>query len=232
MALNLPDTGGSGENRMPHLKYDARAGRIFRVDRSDASGQWVNDNVEITANFQAVIDLENIETGWLNFPTAAAPDIKTVKMGQPLPDRPSTKHRGGFRVVMLLGRQSGGDVREMAANAKVSTDGMDELHTAYMAAPERAQGLLPVIKLGGVKTITTSGVKDGQKVSSTNYQPVWAIVKWVPRPPELPLGGVQPEAAAAAPAAATPPTEARSAPPPPPAPAPAQQQLATVDDDF
>jgi hypothetical protein len=128
--LGLPQTGGDGANRTPIIKYDARAGRIFRVDRSNESGSWETEQVEITNGFQAIMDLENIETGWLSFPAGGAPDIKTVKIGTPMPERPSDKHKSGFRILMKLGKSSGGDVREMAANAQVSIKGMDALYRA------------------------------------------------------------------------------------------------------
>jgi hypothetical protein len=200
------------------------------VDRSDASGSWESAAVEVTPVFQAIFDLENIETGWLHFPTGGAPDIRTVKIGSALPDRPSEKHRTGFRVLMLLGQQSGGDVREMAANAAVAIKGMDLLHDAYMASPDMKSGMLPVVRLSGTLPITTSGKANGQPVSSTNYQPVWQIVKWVPRPQQL-MPGYDPQKEAAAPpqqAAAAPPAQAAPPPPPPVE----QRQLASVDDDF
>ena len=228
MALNLPSSADVG-HRMAIIKYDARAGRIFRVDRSDDTGRWENNPVEITSVLQAVMDLENIETGWLNFPTGGAPDIRTAKLGAALPDRPSDKHKTGFRVVMLLGRQSGGDVREMASNSAVSIKGMDLLHDAYSAAPDSKLGLLPVVKLAGTLAVTTQGKANGQPVSSTNYQPVWQIVKWVPRPPELQPGYVAPTAQQQTAQAAPPPP----APPPPPPPAPEPvRELASVNDDF
>lgn len=188
MGLGLP-TGGDATNRTAVLKYDGRAGRLFRVDRSNESGQWETNNVEVTNGFQAIFDLENVETGWLHFPTGAAPDIRTVKIGTPLPDRPSDKHRAGFRVLMKLGKSSGGDVREMASNAQVSIKGMDALYDAYTAGVKDNPGKIPVVQLGSTTPITTKG-KDanGREVSSTNYQPNWEIVKWVDRPAEL-IGG-------------------------------------------
>jgi hypothetical protein len=212
---------------MPIVKYDARAGRIQRVDRSDDSGRWESNPVEITNVFQAVIDIENIETGWLHFPTGAAPSIQTVRWDKPLPDRPTEKHRTGYRVVMVLGKQAGGGVREMAANAAVAIKGMDLLHDAYLAQRGAHPGELPVIKLENTIPVTTGGQKDGQKVSSTNYQPVWSIVGWRPRPPELPADGVHtPQETAQQPAPPPPPEP----PPPPPPPPPAA--LASVEDDF
>lgn len=187
--LGLPQTGGDGANRTPIIKYDARAGRIFRVDRSNESGSWETEQVEITNGFQAIMDLENIETGWLSFPAGGAPDIKTVKIGTPMPERPSDKHKSGFRILMKLGKSSGGDVREMAANAQVSIKGMDALYDAYLAGAAENPGKLPVVVLEKTTGITTSG-KDasGKPQSSTNYQPVWSISKWVDRPAEL-VGG-------------------------------------------
>ena len=62
MALGLPQSGGG--NRVPIIKYDARAGRIFRVDRTqNAGGQYDSATVEITPNFQAVFDLANDRAG-------------------------------------------------------------------------------------------------------------------------------------------------------------------------
>lgn len=215
MALGLP-SGGSAEDRTPIIKYDARAGRIFRVDRTQDGGGWKNNNVEITPVFQAVMDLERIELGWLHFPSGAAPSIVVAPFGEPMPAKPSDQHRSGFRVNMLLGQQSGGDVREMAANAQVAIKAMDALHDAYMAGRAANPGKLPVVRLAGTTSVTTTGKgENGQPVSSTNYQPVWEIVKWVERPALL--GG-----AGAAQASAP------EAPPPPPQPALA----GAVGDDF
>lgn len=185
MGLGLPMNSGGGD-RTPIIKYDGRAGRIHRIDRSNASGQWETNEVEITKDFQAIMDLENIETGWLNFPAGGAPDIQTVKIGTPLPARPSDKHKSGFRILMKLGKSCGGDLREMAANAQVSIKGMDALYDAYLAGVQDNAGKLPVVKLGDTVSVKSSG-KDaqGKPQSSTNYQPVWKIMAWVDRPAVL-----------------------------------------------
>lgn len=190
--------------------------------------------------FQAVIDLENVETGWLHFPTGGAPDIRVVKDGNAMPDRPSDKHRQGFRVHMLLGKQSGGDVREMASNARSTIAGMNALDDQWKAGRGANPGCLPVIKLAGVKAVQSQGKANGQAVTSTNYEPVFEIIKWVPRPAELSsaaiaqlIGGQPPQPQPTA----TPPQPMQQVAPPPqpmqPAPMPAPQpQLATVEDDF
>jgi hypothetical protein len=190
MALNLPDRG-SGEDRTPIVKYDARAGRLFRVDRTQADGSWESETVEITPVFQAVMDLEHIELGWLYFPTNGAPEIEVAPYGQPLPAKPAGgKARPGFRVHMKLGKTCGGDIREMAANAQVSIKGMDKLHDAYLKDAPAHPGQLPVVKLGTTVAVASQGKgADGKPVVSQNYEPCWEIIGWVPRPVELVLGG-------------------------------------------
>lgn len=188
MALNLPERG-SGEDRTPIVKYDARAGRLFRVDRTQADGSWESNTVEITPVFQAIMDLERIELGWLHFPTNGAPEIDVKPYGQPLPAKPSDRHRPGFRVHMKLGKTCGGDIREMAANAQVSIKGMDALHDAYLKEKGAHPGQLPVVKLAATVAVVSSGKGlDGKPVSSQNYQPVWEIVGWVNTPADL-VGG-------------------------------------------
>ena len=196
MALNLPARGG-GEDRTPIVKYDARAGRLFRVDRTQSDGSWDTNTVEITPVFQAVMDLEYIELGWLYFPTNGAPEINVrpypeTNGGKNLPDKPSDKARAGYRLHMKLGKQAGGDVREMAANAAVSIAGMDALHDEYLKGAKDHPGELPVVALEKTIPVTTSGKgTDGKAVSSQNYQPVWSIRGWVKRPPELLPPGVK-----------------------------------------
>jgi hypothetical protein len=192
MALNLPQRG-AGEDRTPIIKYDARAGRLFRVDRTQADGSWESNTVEITPVFQAVMDLEHIELGWLYFPTNGAPEIDVAPYGKPIPPKPSDKHRPGFRVHMKLGKQAGGDIREMAANAQVSIQGMDALHDAYLKDAPAHAGQLPVVRLEKTAAVVTTGKgADGKPVSSQNYQPVWAIVGWAARPADLLAPGQAP----------------------------------------
>ena len=51
LGFNL-GSGGGGGDFLPIIKYDARAGRLFRVDREDG----VSTSVDITRNFKAVFD--------------------------------------------------------------------------------------------------------------------------------------------------------------------------------
>lgn len=164
---------------VPICKYDARAGRFFRIDRADG----INTPADITANFVAVIDLENVEAGFMNFDTGGAPDFVLVPLGEQMPQQPSPKHRQGVRLMLKLGRDCGGDtpVREIASVAKAALRGFDELHTTYQTGVKQNPGKLPVVKLKTTIPITSGS--GAQK--STNYQPVFEIVQWVPRPQDL-----------------------------------------------
>lgn len=199
MALGLNTEAGGGDFT-PVAKYDARAGRFFRIDRTqDSAGNWQTDDVDITTGFQAVMDLENIQIGWVLFAAGLAPSWSTVPLGQPLPPKPSELHKQCFKLNMKLGKSSGGDVREFASQAKAVIGAVDALHTAYEAGKKANAGKLPVVAMTGTTAIKTTG--KGQ--TSTNYAPVFEIKSWVDRPAEL--------SADAAPAQVSPP------PPPPPA---------------
>ena len=219
MALGL-NTSTSGADFIPHMRYDARAGRLFRADRAQGSdGRWETTMLDITVPPpQFLMDLAQIEVGWLSY-TGGAPDLRMVAFGTPLPPQPSKDHRQGFRVRVYAPKLLNG-LREFASSAKVVIAAMDALHSAYEAAPEHAQGLLPVVSLSGTAPVSSKTPQG----TTTNYAPVFRIEKWVPRPADLPIGAL-PGAAApavpapmpspAAPAAPVPPPASRPVPPPP-----------------
>ena len=201
MGLGLQTEAGGAGGYNQILKYDARAGRTFRVDREqDSTGQYASVNVDVTQGFQAVMDLAHVQVGWAAFRAGMAPDFRLVALGQAMPARPEgvdekTKkpiYGQCFKVMLKLGKSSGGDVRELASSARVVIGAIDALHTAFEAAPEAKAGKLPVVSLKS----TTPVVSGNGAQKSTNYAPVFEIVKWVDRPAELVAGG-----AAAAPTA-------------------------------
>jgi len=209
MALGI-QTGGGSNDRTPIIKYNAKAGRLFRVDRTNDGSGWISEEVDITTNGMFVADLENIQTGWMCFPPGAAPDIRTVPLGDSPGERPSDKHKMGFKLHVKLGKDCGGDVREFTASAASVINAMNALHDAYLAAKDGDK--LPVVKIAKVV---------GEKTDhGTNYAPVFEIVQWVPRPQGL---GPIPSSKPAAPAAASSPpaTGSRQVDPPAPKPAPA-----------
>ncbi len=215
MALGL-NTSTNGADFVPHIRYDARAGRLFRADRSQgADGRWQTELVDISQPPpQFVMDLAAIEIGWMTY-VGGTPDLRMVAHGTTLPPQPSKDHKQGFRVRVFAPKLLGG-LREFASSAKTVIAALDALHGGFEAAPERHQGLVPVVSLSGTTPVVTKSAQG----SSTNYAPVFRIEKWVPRPEALAKGTSASPASASA-AAAAPPAPARHVPPPAPAPAPA-----------
>jgi hypothetical protein len=184
MALGLTYNTGGGDFTAI-MKYDARAGRMFREDRKQADGgAWVKDSVDVTNIFKAVFDFENIEVGYINFPQGGAPDFQMVALGDPMPQRPSQTHNQGVRFMLKLSKDAAGDgaaIRELAGTSAAFRMGVDELHDAYETQKAANRGKLPIVALKTTLPITSgSGTK-----KSTNYQPVFEIVGWAARPDDL-----------------------------------------------
>ena len=172
-----------GGDFTPIVKYDARAGRIFRVDRVQTADGFSSEPVDITAAFKAVFDFENIEVGWIDFPVGSAPSFALVPLGTTLPDRPSAKHKNGLRVLIKLAAPCGGDkrVREIAGTSKSFLAGIEEAYLAYSRDKAKYPGQLPVLSL--VSTTPVTSGSGAQK--STNYRPTFRIEGWAKRPDDL-----------------------------------------------
>lgn len=207
MALGL-NTGSNGADFLPIVIYDARAGRLFKVERTQGVAGWESNRVDISSPAPAfAVDLGAIEVGWIAF-GVTGPDFQLVPLGHPLPAQPTKEHKQGFRV-RVSGRVLDG-IREFSHSAKCVLGAMDDLHTRFEAAPEAAQGKIPVVKLAGTTPVVTTGPQG----KTTNYAPVFEIVTWTDRSPEMgertvPAPGSKP-VAAPAPTAHVPPP----APPP------------------
>ena len=193
MALGLPPGGG---DITPMIKYDSRAGRFSR------------DNADITQNVSAVFDLAQVDIGWIKFASMQAPSFVLVRAGQQAPDRPSPEHKRGMRLNCVLARSVGGDMREFASAAGCVIDAIDALHDTYSAAPEAAEGKLPIVTLTGSSPVKSNTPTGG---TTTNYRPNLVITGWVDRPEALPLND-GPAAPAAQPAAQAAPAAAQAAP--------------------
>jgi hypothetical protein len=218
MALGIP----TNTNRTPIVKYDARAGRWFRVDGKDSV-------VDISNGFTAVFDLAQIDIGWALFAAGAPPSTSFARVPAQMPPQPSPDHKRSVRLMLKLSKSAGGDVRELLTQAGIVMAAIDQLHDAYMAAPEAREGKLPVVACPSTEAVTQA-MSGGAK--STNYKPVPQIVNWVPRPADLPLtSGPTPVAVAApAPVVAPPATGAKVATPPVAKPAAAPAVTDDTDD--
>jgi hypothetical protein len=198
MALGIV-TGG---NRTPIVKFDARAGRWFRVDGKDQV-------TDVTNGFAAVFDLAQIEIGWAKFAAGQPPDTSFARVPAPMPAKPSEDHRRAVKLHVKLAKSLGGDMRELMTQASIVMQAIDQLHDAYTAAPESKEGKLPVVACPTTEAVTISTGAG----KSTNYKPVLQIVSWVARPAELPLTDAPTPRPVASPVA-PPATGSRTVPPP------------------
>ncbi len=181
MALGLSTASGGNGDIIPHVKYDARAGRLARPDRKEVGGQFVSESVDITQTFRAVMDLDNLEVGWFHFAAGVAPISVLVPIGQPMPPKPTPDFKQGLRVMLKLDGNCGGDVREMTGASGAFVRGFDALHDAYLADKAANPGKLPVVRLASAEPVKSgSGAR-----TSTNYEPHFVIEGWAPRPVDL-----------------------------------------------
>ena len=178
MTLGLTSSS-SGGDFLPLAIYDARAGRLFKIERSQGPDGWMKERIDITSPPPTfAFDMGSIEVGWIWF-SLGAPDFHMVPFGADLPPQPSKDHKKGFRA-KIAGKVLDG-VREFSQTAQCVLAGIDELHEAFIAAPEAAAGKIPIVRLSGTLPIMTRG--GGQ--TSTNYKPIFDIVGWTDRLPEM-----------------------------------------------
>ncbi len=161
----------------PLVKYDARSGRVTRCDREQALDGWQTTAVDITDNFEAIVDFESVETGWVCFTPGGAPDFRMVPLGGDIGDKPGDKFKEGFRLKLKLTNGAGNDVRELASTAVALWNAVDEVHDVYLEDAPRHKNKLPVIGIAETKQVRTA--------AGTIYAPVFEITSWVSRPSDL-----------------------------------------------
>jgi len=164
------------------LNWDFGIGKFVLEDRTRDTG-WENQqqNVE-NDKFRAVIDLVNIERGWIAYLKGVGLDTKLVRLGQDYGDQPSDKHREGLRFIAKMDESLGGDVRELITTSQAIWNAIDKLRDAYLAGVAKHEGCLPAVDVAEAREERT------QK-GNTILVPVFKISGWVPRPPELPNAG-------------------------------------------
>ena len=190
--------GGDGEFTV-YVKYNAKAGRWYTKDDAPNAAEFE------VVNMTAVFDIPNLKTGWFLFQAGSAPDKSINAQLSAWGAKPSDAHKRGFQINLFSDKNLLG-VREFASTAGSVIEAMNGLYDAWLAAPEAAQGKLPVVRCAGVLPVTG---KHG-----VNYAPVLEIVAWVDRPAQL--GEVTAKAPVAPVIAELPAGPAVHAPPPAP----------------
>jgi hypothetical protein len=193
--FGFPTAPSEGGDFPSICKFDARSGRMFRIDRTETNGNFENVAVDITASFKAIFHFGTLEAGWMLFASGIAPDFDLVLIGNELPARPSPKHKNGVKLMITLSMGCGGDkrIREIAGTSKAFLSGVEAVYMLYLAEKDKHPSMLPVIVLE--KTTPVKTVTGGS--SSTNYHPTFKIIGWSPSgelgdvaaPPVQPAGG-------------------------------------------
>jgi hypothetical protein len=173
-AMSIGKRKSGGGEFLPILKYDARSGRFFKVDRVFDNGRWETEHTDVTEGFEATFDMPSLQVGWISFPSGAAPETRLVPAGHDHGAAPNESYKEGFRILV----QFEGTTREFMSTAAAVWKAMDALHDLYIAEADKHPALLPKIGLASVRA-----EKIGQ---STNYSPVFRIVDWGPRPANMP----------------------------------------------
>jgi hypothetical protein len=166
MPLNLE--ARSSEDFIAYLKFNGKAGRWYT--RADTGED--REILQLTAIF----DLANIKTGWILFAEGQAPDISWDSNGK-IPEPPSPKHKRGFAVNVFSPKLIGG-LREFSSTSNGAIIAIKQLYDTYEKQYDSAKRLVPVVTCESVEAVKSK--------YGTNYQPVFKITKWVPRPQDMP----------------------------------------------
>jgi hypothetical protein len=165
-------------NIIPRCNFDARSGKMNRCDRQqDDVGEWTTTLVDITKTFGAIVDLENMEIGYIAFTPGGQPDFRMVPVGTDVGEPPSDNHKEGFRLRMKLTNGAGDDVREFASTSKMVWQSVDELHDKYLEGSAKHKGKLPIV---GIAEVAQARIASG-----TFYRPIFEITGWSKRPGDL-----------------------------------------------
>jgi hypothetical protein len=178
MAFGMRTTAG---DFLPIVKYDARAGKFFKVDKRPDGG---SDAIEIPQGTKFAVDFGTLEAGFVSFgPQGPVRHMVPYYNGVTLPAQPQEKDAEGkfvFRpgfYVKVCGNALDG-AREWCSNAAVLLNAMDDLYQETIQTPEAAAKKIPIVSITG-----TVSVKSGTGArSSTNYQPVIRVEGWTDRP--------------------------------------------------
>ena len=195
MAIGFSLEDKKGGNFLPVIKFDAKAGDFIAINREPQSdGTWEKNEVEIEKPFKFVIDMENLQIGWISFKPGAV-DFTMVHIGEKIPARPTDDHKQGIRARIFM-KDHG--LREFSHTSKNVLRAFDALHDQYMAAVGSHSGKMAVVEVTGTDVVKMQTKDQGELRFRV---PRWNISGWVD-PPAAFAGEAGQAATPAAPAPA------------------------------
>lgn len=221
MPFNIPGTESSNGEFLGRVQFDARTGFWKHYTRTETPQGFMNVESEAYQNPSFLMDFGTLEVGFAKL--GNPPVFLLVPLGQPVPPRPQELNPEGKAAfnpaarVKVMGRAFGdAEPRYFLLANKTGLPAMEEAYAAFCAAPEAAQGMVPVM----TTSTRTVEVKTPQGVNKFKV-PVFSIAQWVARPETLGQRLVPPPVAPVArPAPAPAPAPANHVPPPAPIAAP------------
>lgn len=168
---------GSSESFISQLRYSAVHDNWTTYSPHD------HDTMVVDPGWNAIADVEYIRTGSMRFSAGEVPSyLWDNPDGTPQP-RPSKDYRRGFALRLYSPEYLFG-LRELVSSSLGLGDAVVESHNQYVAAPEAARGLLPIIQPGSARQVAGP--------SGDYWEPCLEIISWAPRPRELPISPAPP----------------------------------------
>jgi hypothetical protein len=125
-----------------------------------------------------IADFDNIAIGWLRFREGQVPERCIFPALDREAPKPAEDFKKGFVVVTLYSEKFFGGAVEFSSTSLHVRNAVNEIYDTWERERDQHPGELPVI--------ATTGSETKKDRYGTNFKPVFAIVKWVPRPAELP----------------------------------------------
>ena len=197
LMLDEPRSGGSGDF-LPIITFAATTGEWLAHNSVNDGSGWVRSRSEIDVPTKVVMDLDNIEEGWILIGQGHV-DMAMAKHGEGVPDRPSVEHKAGFRIT--LGNKALG-VRQFSHTAKTVRGAISKLHDQWIRERADNPGKLPVVEIAKSETIEMEGRNGILRFKA----PSFSIVGWTANTALQKLGNDGAQSVSA------------STPPPPPPP--------------
>lgn len=176
MSLGLNMKTKNRGDILPIIKFNASSGEFLFENRSpNGDGTWSRDYDELKLPIKLVMDLGDIDVGWLSF-ASGAPDFEMVKVGDKMPAQPSPEHKDAFRV-KVFNKSLG--LREFSHSAKTVVLAMEDLHNQFEAERGANMGKMPVVEISEILTIK---FQKKDKTDGRVKVPAWKIVSWIDAP--------------------------------------------------
>lgn len=183
MAIGLDLEEKKRGDFLPVLKFDAKGGDFIAVNREPQSdGTWEKQEVEIGYPLKAVVDLANMQKGWISFKPGAV-DFTMVHIEDKLPAQPTPDHKSGVRFRMFLKAHG---LREFSHTSKNVLRAIDALHDEFIREASKHPGKLPVVEVSGTETVKMQTKEQGELRFKV---PKWRISGWVEPPAEMAAAG-------------------------------------------